>query len=140
VTFLEFEDTLVTAEARRIQGPVPPPIEKIKFAIALQGLIGETAMYDLFVDIFMKAMRNRVNKVLLTDGMIGMWEFTQMMKELETPELTLLERRRFLDIYNRQVFRKFSSRHGEGALATRTGVRPGARGGGSRMRSWHAAQ
>jgi len=117
VTFTEFEDTLVTAEARRILGPVPKPILKIQYAIALQELLGEDKMYDLFVDLFMKAMRNRVNKVMLTDGIIGLWEFQTLLKELETPELNLLERREFLDIYGRKVFRKFATRNEHGVFA-----------------------
>jgi len=97
------QDTLVTAEAKRVLGPVPKPTRKIQYAIDLQEIMGEDPMYQLFVDIFMKAMQNRVNKVLMTDGIIGIWEFQTLLKELETPELNLLERREFLDIYGRKV-------------------------------------
>lgn len=78
-------------------------------------MVGEREMYDLFIEIFLQAMHDRVHQDVQTVGSIGSWEYQTILKDLETPELDPLPRRELLDIYNR-FFRRFSFKNDAGVF------------------------
>jgi len=113
ITYAGFEDILVTAEAHRHVDGAPPPSQPVTLALQIMDAIGEEESKELFVDIFVKSMQDRIEAGIAKTGSIGFWEFQGMLKKIESPTGSPVQSRAFQQIYDR-VFRKLASRTNDG--------------------------